>query len=225
MNKITFIKKIQESKEIYTFEFSLDNNIEWVAGQFSVFSFTHDKVEGKKDRAFSIVSIVEENKIIFSTKIVASPSSFKKYLLELKVGDKMNMKKPMGKFILNNNEQPLVLIAGGIGITPIRSLIKDIEMNNKKFSYIKIIYSSMEDECTFKEYLDYVDKRIEFVAVDYVCGIQETADLIDSAVNEYKNDALYYISGSPGMINGIKGNIIKKGVKESNIKFDAFIGY
>ncbi len=72
--------------------------------------------------------------MLFSTRIVNNPSNFKTNLLKLKSDDIMTGDSAMGKFNLSEYEKPHCLIAGGIGVSPIRSFLKQIDLfvaNNK----------------------------------------------------------------------------------------------
>ena len=80
-----------------------------------------------RTRPFTLASAPAEKVVKITTRISNDPSEFKKALLELKQGMKISMSGPVGSFYLKDNS-PTLLIAGGIGITPFRSIVKQIEI-------------------------------------------------------------------------------------------------
>ncbi len=87
---------------------------------------THKKIKNGT-KPFTLASAPTEKVVKITTRISNDPSEFKKALLELKQGMTISMSGPVGSFYLKDNS-PTLLIAGGIGITPFRSIIKQLEM-------------------------------------------------------------------------------------------------
>lgn len=222
---IKLINKTQETSDIYTFEFEVDKNIQWKAGQHSIFKFLDKKIEGKKTRAFSVASVQEENKIIFSTRINETPSDFKKHLKELGVGDKLNMMGPFGWFYIKDYEKPMAMIAGGVGIPPIRALIKDIETKKKNPRVVEVFYVDNRGEYAYRKYLESIDEKYAFINVHFISEIKAFEEGIQKFTRKFKNDADYFISGSPNMIKGVKNTLKQQGIKNKNIINDPFYGY
>ena len=83
-----------------------------------------------------------------------APSDFKKAMLELKQGMKISMSGPVGSFYLKD-DSPSILIAGGIGITPFRSMLKQIEAEgNGVGNKIHLLYMDSKKSFIFKDELD-----------------------------------------------------------------------
>ena len=165
-SNIKLINKIQETSNIYSFEFEVNENVDWKAGQHGIFKFEDKKVNGKKFRAFSVASIKAENKIIFSTRISDEPSDFKKYLRTMNIGDKLKMTGPFGGFYIKDYEKPMAMIAGGVGIPPIRALLKEIESSGKKPRAVEVLYMDSKEEYAYKEYLESLDKKYEYIKLN-----------------------------------------------------------
>ena len=98
------------------------NNFEYKPGQHARIEFNIDDPENGNARPLSIASSPTENFLLFSTKI--SRTLFKQKIGSLKVGDKIKIKGPMGVFVLDENAKNIVILGGGIGITPFRDMIK-----------------------------------------------------------------------------------------------------
>lgn len=87
-----------------------------------MFTITHKKIKNPT-RPFTLASAPTENIIKVTMKITDNASDFKKAMLELNKGMKISMSGPVGSFYLKD-DRPTILIAGGIGITPFRSILK-----------------------------------------------------------------------------------------------------
>jgi ferredoxin-NADP reductase/nitrite reductase/ring-hydroxylating ferredoxin subunit len=97
----------------------------YTAGQFAFFDIggVYNDPEGPV-RHFSIASSPTENFIMTSTRIRDTP--YKKRLSTLEVRTKVKVRGPEGKFVLHHEDysKTAVLLSGGIGVTPFRSMIK-----------------------------------------------------------------------------------------------------
>lgn len=220
-NKITFIERIDEENDTYSFIFEIPKNIQWEAGQHGVFTMPGKKVQGRKWRAFSIASAHQEGVIRIATHISEDPSDFKSKLLALTPGDTVTMRGPFGEFHLGKTKHA-VGVAGGIGITPLRSIACEIANDIKTGVTLDLIYAgkdgsfAFEDDC--KNFANHPNLNII-----YVNSPDEVNKALDDKVAEYRNEATYYVSGSPGMVGAIKSSLSKQGV--INIISDPFGGY
>lgn len=210
-------KKVGE--DYYIFDFDMPKNIQYVEGQYGVFMHVDKTIDGRKVRAFSVASSLNEDCFKIATKIVESPSDFKAKMLELKPGDQMTFDGPMGSFTLEK-EYHVVLIAGGIGITPIRSIVKQIE-EIKLHKAVELVYAEPREIYPFNDDFE----SLSFLDVHYVSTVENTKIAVADATKKYLNSAYYYISGSPSFVNGITEQIKEYGIDASHIKFDRFNGY
>jgi len=211
------VQKVGE--DYYLFDFSVPKELNFKTGQYGAFMHVDKAVEGKKVRAFSIASTPNEKAFKVGTKITDDPSDFKKKMLELKVGDLMSFTGPMGKFLLKEKPNS-VFIAGGIGITPIRGLIKQLEEEKTKDEAI-LIYSEARGIYPYKDEFD----NLGFLNSYYKSTRENTQEIIDEVSLKYVNNANYYVAGSPGFVQGIKEQLLNNQVLESNVLFDRFPGY
>jgi len=224
--KITLKEVKQETSDIYSFIFDKPDDLSWIPGQHGVYKFTDKEVkEGKDFRIYSFASTPEEKIILFSTRITEDPSDFKKNLLDLKPGDVMTVDGPMGKFTIKDYNKPSLIMAGGIGITPIRSLVKDIHSKSKEVNDLKVLYSDDRGEFAFTDALREAGENSKGLEVVFISDRDEFTDKIDAYAKEKKNDSLYYISGTPGMTSFFTEKLTGFGVDEDNIITDTFMGY
>ena len=206
-------------EDYYLFDFSVPKELVFKEGQYGVFMHVNKEIEGRKVRAFSIASSNSEKVFKVGTKITRNPSDFKKKMLELKIGDTMTFTGPMGDFILNL-EHHSVFIAGGIGITPIRGIIKQMEAININKEAV-LIYSEPRSVYPYQDDFD----KIVFLDNYYKNGIDNTKVAIDEVSLKYLNNAIYYVAGSPGFVKGIKEQLINNKIDITKILFDRFPGY
>src|SRR5437867_2442486 len=96
--------------------------------------------EKGNSRSFSIASSPDDPLLLIATRLTGS--AFKRSLSEISLGTRVDVQGPMGSFLLPRDAtRPLVLIAGGIGITPFRSMIKTVT-EQKMPHRLTLIYSN-----------------------------------------------------------------------------------
>ncbi len=120
--QLSLIASRDEVDNVRTFIFET-GNLEWVAGQFQAYRLPQvGGTDEENERWFTISSAPVEGTINISTRISASP--FEKALNSLKPGDEITTHGLGGKFVWEeDDENPVVLVAAGIGITPFRSIL------------------------------------------------------------------------------------------------------
>lgn len=223
LNRRTLILQeiIQESEEIFSFIFKPKKPCVWKAGQHGIFFFTDKKIQGKWWRAFSIASSSHEGVIRISTIIKSEPSNFKKNLKAMKPGEELIMHGPFGEFHTSNKISRIIGIAGGIGITPFRALIKDISLGVITDTKLTLIYSAI-GTYTFKQELD-TTLTHPAVSIIYTSTPEEVNSALSLQIDEHGNSASYFISGSPGMIGALRKTLKQQGIR--HIVNDSFKGY
>lgn len=219
--KLVFKERIQESEEIYSFIFVPAHRLTWKAGQHGIFLFPQSPWKGRFWRAFSIASSSQEGVIRISTIIKKEHSEFKERLLQLQRGDTLIMHGPFGEFHAANHISRIIGIAGGIGITPFRALVKDIVNGVIPHTTLTLIYSAI-GPYTFKEELDTLAQHPS-VEIIYTQTPEEVNAALDAQIAMHGNSASYFISGSPGMIKALRTSCKSKGIR--HIVNDPFRGY
>lgn len=219
--KLVFIGSYKESEDVYTFVFEKEKDFSWKAGQHGLFSITHKKIKNPT-KPLTIASAPSENVVRLTTKIKDNPSDFKKAMLEIKQGMTMSMSGPLGSLNVND-ERPTILIAGGMGITPFRSIVKQMEAkgdgNNKP---IHLLYLDSEKSYLFKDELDANNASINIMYYDSRDNLLQE---IDKFSKLYQNNGQYMIAGPKSMVDSISSYLQNKSISKKNIKKDAFYGY
>ncbi|MFD1779071.1 FAD-dependent oxidoreductase [Fredinandcohnia salidurans] len=219
--QLVFIESYKESDDVYTFVFEKEKNLTWKAGQHGLFSITHKKVKNPT-KPFTIAAAPSENVLKLTMKINDNPSDFKKEMLELKQGMTIGMSGPLGSFNVND-DRPTVLIAGGIGITPFRSIVKEIEAEGKgNKKPIHLLYMDSEKSYLFKDELDANNASISTTYLDSRDNLHQE---INKLANLYQNNVQYLIAGPKSMVDSISSYLQNNSISKKNIKKDAFYGY
>lgn len=233
--KVDDTKKI--GKDIYEFNFPLRKNLNFIPGQYMEWTLSHRNTDSRGNRRyFTIASSPTEDSLKIGVKIYPDGSSFKKSLLEKEDKKAIVAAQLGGSFILpKDKNKKLVFIAGGIGVTPFRSIVKYLVDKGEKRD-ITIFYSNRNvEEIVYKDIFDEAEKlNIKtFYNLTDLQNIPEnwqgekgriTGDLIKENVKDHK-ERIFYISGPQEMVDGFKKIIKELGVKNYNIKTDYFPGY
>ena len=223
---LSFVEHKHEVDDIHTFKFKTDRKYIWKPGQHGLFTIPSRKLEGGSFRGFSLASTPDENIMMISTRISDQPSSFKQVLLSMKQGDTIVMRGPFGPFYIDKPLIPAVCIAGGIGITPYRSIIS-AAVNNSTFAStpIELFYIDSRKTFVYKDYFDTLLVENKLIKINYLSDKEELANAIDASMKKHNNAAIYYLSGPPGMIKQLKEKLINQGIKKKNIRHEMFLGY
>jgi predicted ferric reductase len=222
--ELSFLESYKESDDVYTFLFEKESNLTWKAGQHGLFTITHKKIKNPT-KPFSVASAPTENVLKLTMKIDDHPSDFKKAMLELKQGMKVSMSGPVGSFYLKEDTTPTILIAGGIGITPFRSIVKQIEGERKSIEKpIHLLYMDSKKSYLYKKELDSIANNTP-ISITYLDSRDDLHQEVDKFATLYNNNAKYFIAGPKSMVNSIFTYLQNKEIQKRNIKKDAFFGY
>ncbi len=225
---LTFTERIQNTTDCYSFYFKPQNPITWKAGQHATFTILHDNPDDRGiNRFFTIASAPHEGFLMVTTRYAGENSStFKKAMMGLEKGHDISVLGPQGEFIVEDFSKSYVFIAGGIGITPFRSILSDLDFRNKISDMeIFLIYNNRNNEIVFKDDFDILANNYNKFKVRYVINPEVcTVELIRVAVPYYM-DKSYYISGPPGMVKAIEEALMADGIPEVQLKRDFFPGY
>lgn len=219
---IEFVKATNVFEDYYEIELKKPKNMTWEAGMHGIFTLPKKKINGKKFRGFSIASVPGENNILLGTRSGVNMSNFKKELLHMKQGEIVSLRGPFGWFTIRDETSPLVFIALGVGITPIRALL--LSLDNQTSREVNLVYSANRN-FMFKEMIDQIVNRNDHMNAKYVDTLEDTKAAYLKLALKHKNEAYYYISGHPKGINSIKKVLRKEGIKKTRIINDPFLGY
>lgn len=222
--KLRFITKKSEVPGVCSFIFDPSEPIPWQPGQYMhyVLPSPHPDERGV-ERWFTISSAPFEKHIAITTRFDGEKvSSFKGTLRNLEPGDEIEADGPKGRFILNDDYDHHILIAGGIGITPYRSMLAQLahEVNDKN---ICLLYANRDKYFVFDEELAEYAKKLPNLTVEKFAGSKIELANLAPFINEQK--ALFYLSGPRPMVEAYESLLKEQGVAEERLKTDYFPGY
>jgi ferredoxin-NADP reductase len=197
----------------------------------------HDNPDVRgKVRTFTLSSSPTEDMIMITTK--RGPSSFKKALFDLQVGSVIDARDPSGLFTFGPREAgPVLFIAGGIGITPYRSMIRYALDTNLQHRMTLLYAAQTPDDFVFRQELLAWEKNLSHLSVLYTVTKPDSSQStwtgrvgrIDEPhlKNYIKNNspALYYISGPGNMVDAMISTLVRIGVASETMLFEKFSGY
>jgi ferredoxin-NADP reductase len=235
---LTLKQKVRLAPDVYDFIFKSDKKFSFTPGQYLEWTLAHKGPDSRGNRRyFTIASSPTEDEIIMGVKFYPGPSSFKKSLLSMKPGEQIAAGQLAGDFTLKNDPgQKLVFIAGGIGVTPFRSMVKNLIDKNEKRP-ITIFYANKNPEdVVYKNIFDEAEKKLGIKTTYTLTGspahgagwngekgrIDE--QMIKNKLPDYK-ERIYYISGPKSMIDSFEKVLDNLGVPGSQIKTDFFPGF
>lgn len=233
--ELALVKKKQEAKDIYSYVFGGQKNLSFQAGQYLEWTLPIAKTDSRGNRRyFTISSSPTENNLMFTIKEPTPRSSFKTGLDHLKPGDKMVAYQLEGSFVLpKNKNQRLAFIAGGIGVTPFRSITKYLIDSNQSRDIVLLYSANNAREFAFTNLFD--GAKEAGVATHYALSADPPANwdglvgpldgrMIKKAVTDYK-ERTFYVSGPYGFVTAAREALLKMGLPESKIITDYFPGY
>ncbi len=188
-------------------------------------------------RYFTIASSPTEEGVGVGVKFYDPPSEFKKSMASLEVGDSIMAGNLAGDFTLpKDTQQRIVFLAGGIGITPFRSMIRELLDRNEQRP-VRLIYANKTvDDIAYKDIFDEAKKRLGIKTVytltdtDAVpAGWHGYRGKVDEAMIKKEvpgyTSCLFYLSGPRSMVSAYEQVLINMDVPIQQIKKDFFPGF
>ncbi len=231
--KLFLVRKEQISDHLYDLVFRPERSFAYQAGQYMEWTMSNVSFNLKGNRRyFTLASSPTEKDIRLGISYHPDyPSAFKEKMLSMKEGESLVADNLAGDFVLPRNpKEKMVFIAGGIGVTPFRSMIKYL-IDKKEQRDIIIFYSVTKNaDLAYQDVIQEAQTNvgIKFIRVITDEKIQDeipskiTVDLIKREIPDYK-ERIFYLSGPPGMVKNFQSLLVKLGVKK--IKTDFFTGY
>jgi len=224
--KARLIEKNYETKDIISFVFKPAESLRWKAGQFIYYKLPHKDPDNRGIiRHFTISSAPYEKNIRLTTKFTKNKgSSFKKALLKLEPGDRLELFAQEGNLTIEDTGSKYIFIAGGIGITPFRAILLDLA-RKRKIGDIVFFYGTDKHNIVFKDLMEELSSRNPGLSVEYVFSPKKIDyKLLEKNIADLY-DKLFLISGPMAMIKKIRDSLVDGGIEEHRIKTDFFSGY
>lgn len=228
------IQKISRTPSIESFRFRLDKKIDFLPGQFLQVIFDPDTSINKELNKYLSFSCSPTRDYIEVTKRLSS-SQFSQKLRDLNAGDEVVFRAPLGKCVYEEGYKKIGFLIGGIGITPVISIIEYIA-EKKLDTDVLLLYSNKTDkDIAFKKELDDWVADNSNIKVFYTVTECEPSDKqcivgrIDKDLLKNKIgdpcDRVLFIFGPPRMVAAMQDLSLGAGFKKDCIKIENFVGY
>ncbi|MEX0877722.1 MAG: hypothetical protein WDZ40_02540 [Candidatus Spechtbacterales bacterium] len=220
----TLSRKEVATPNIENFWFKREKHFNFMPGQYLEYTLEHKRPGGRGSRRFfTIASSPTEEDVLLTTKFSIPGSSFKRKLRSMKKGDRMVAAKISGDFVPPaDTAEKLVFIAGGIGVTPFRSMVKYFIDKNESRDVILLYAVNKKEDAVFRDIFEEAKKRFGMKSVYITERID--ADIIKKEVPDFE-ERTFYISGPEPMVKSIERVLTKIKMPLKRIKRDYFPGY
>jgi ferredoxin-NADP reductase len=236
--KTRLLRKEEIADGTMAFHFVKPGGFAFTAGQFGDFTLINPvetDAEGNI-RGFSLASAPYEGDLMLATRM--RDTAFKRVLRRMEIGTEVSLDAPYGSFTLHNNPRiPAVFLTGGIGATPVRSIVLQAAYDNLPHKII-LFYSNRrpEDAAFLDELMAAQEKNPNYTFVGTMTEMEkstrkwdgETRYINKAMLEKYVDDLtrpIYYVAGPPSMVTAMRKTLNEAGVDDDNIRTEEFSGY
>jgi ferredoxin-NADP reductase len=223
---LTLDHKQAEAGDAVSFFFRAEQPLSWKPGQYLHYALSHPNPDERgQERWFTNAAAPHEGLARITTRLASeNGSSFKRALAALPVGGTIQADPPEGDFTVEDSTGPLVFIAGGIGITPFRSIAADRDHRGLPLP-ITLLYANRTEDTVFREELGSIAARHPEFKISYFIGDRR---IDEQAIREQVPDLAsptFYVSGPEPMVKAFEKMLLGMGVPDDHLKRDDFPGY
>ncbi len=228
----TKVLEVTKSGErTYLLKVEKPTNFDFAAG--SSVTLIVNAPQGVQTRTLSISNSPSDNHLEFAFR--ASDSYFKEALTKLKPGDSISLEKPKAGLKVSP-AAPVVMLAGGIGITPFRGILKKMAEDGIK-NKVTLLYSNRtQDDIMFQNEFDSIAAENPNFRVEYllsrpegswtgVRGRLDNPEYLKPYVSESAPETMYYIVAPLAAVQSIRKTLTDLGVPANRVMVEAFTGY
>lgn len=218
MHQVKLRSKRSVAEDTIAFEFEKPRGFQFIPGQFARIT------QGENTKTFSIASAPYEEILLFAMR--EGSSDFKKSLVNLQTGSKVTISNAMGKFFLHQDKTiPAVFLVGGVGITPVRSILRDSVYRKLKHKFYLFYSNKKLESAPFLQEM----QNIENLNYQFISTFTDIEGYINSAkIKEHIEDTnlpIYYVVGPPKFVQSVVNLLEDLGIDKSKIKKEVFGGY
>lgn len=232
--KAKFVQKIQRTPSVASFRLKPQERIDFIPGQFLQVVFDKDNPNNKDLNKYLSFSASPLKDYIEVTKRI-SQSNFSQRLNNLKIDDEVLLNAPLGSCVFKDDYKKIGFLIGGIGVTPVISIIEYIVEKKLNTDVILFYSNRTEEEIAFKAELDGWQQENSNIKVinavtdcqpkDKNCIFGRIGKELLLERDKYIKERILFIFGPPKMVGGMKSLCLEIGCKEENLKTESFIGY
>ncbi len=237
---LTLKNKERVADNTYNLSFLSNKPCSFSAGQYLEWTLPHKDPDTRGIRRyFTIASAPEDHLIHLGLRWnPEATSSYKKALMELNPGDRIYAGNLAGDFTLpRDTTKKLAFIAGGVGITPFKSMVEHMLHEKSPYDTVLVYASKTADELAYRDIFERALATLPMKLIYVTSDGSETdaqgvahetgfvsQDIIVRNIPDWQ-ERIFYISGPDVMVNACSKTLRTLGVPRSHIKKDYFSGY
>lgn len=236
--KSKLLSRVEVAEGTMAFHFEKPSQFNFKPGQSADLTLSNPPetdAEGNT-RTFSIASSPFENQLMFATRM--RDTAFKRSLKKIPLGTEAKIDSPMGSFTLHKNSaKPAVFLAGGIGITPFISIVRQADHDRLPHKLYLFYSNRSPEDAPFLDTVQMLGKSSPNFQL--VCTMTE----MPRSKREWKGETglitqetlsrhlttlqgpIYYVAGPPAMVAGLRKMLVAANVDEDDIRTEDFAGY
>lgn len=224
--KLILVDKRSETEDVTSFIFRSDAPLKWQAGQFLHYSLPHaDPDDRGVTRYFTIASAPFEGQVMLTTRFAPERgSSFKRALRQLPLGAAVDVGEPDGDFIVGDPGHEHIFIAGGIGVTPFRAILLDLDHRELPIN-ATLLYANRNPDFVYKAEMDRLAARHPRLVVRYLVSPERVIQSSIRGVSAGLAKPIFYVSGPEPFVDALGTLLTGLGVPDGQVKSDFFPGY
>jgi len=221
-------RKITRTPDCFSYRFERPGGLDYLAGQF-FFITLHGAADLRKPFSFS--SSPTEDFVELTTR--PSASDFKKALDALPIGGVVTVEGPFGQFTLREDSRKVAFLSGGIGVTPIRSIVKYVTDEGLDVDIVLLYSNRTATSIPFRDELDAMAKSSQLRVIHCLGEPPEdwqgyrgriTRSVIEAEIPDHA-ERLFYLCGPPGMVDAMRTILAEIGIGRERIVVERFAGY
>ncbi len=230
-------RKTKLSPDTVDFAFAAPNSIAFAPGQYMEWTLDHTRADSRGNRRFfTLASSPTENTLHLGVKFYEQGSTYKRALWRLNRRTTLLAGQIAGDFTLPDDPNTkLVFIAGGIGITPFRSMLKYLVDTKQRRDVVLFYANKTVGDIVYQDVLTEANRKL---GVQTIYTLTDTSsvprnwsghvgridpNMIARAVPDYR-ERIFYLSGPPEMVRSYERMLKRMHVSGRQIKKDFFAG-
>jgi len=236
--KVKLTEKREVAEGTMAFHFEKPEGFVYKAGQcaeWTLINPAETDAEGNT-RLFSFASAPFEDELMVATRM--RDTAFKRVLKAMELGTELSMNAPHGSFTLHSDICfPAVFLTGGIGVTPVRSIVLQAMHDNLPHR-ILVFYSNRrpEDAAFLDELMEIQSSNPNYTFIGTMTEMEassrewhgETGFIDLAMLQKFMADLtlpIYYVDGPPAMVKAMRQILSEADVDKGNIRTEEFSGY
>ena len=226
------IETLQNTPSSRSIRFCRPNGFDYLPGQFIILILKLNGMQGEIGKPLSLSSSPTEDFLEVTKRLTGH--EFSNALLSLKRGDTIRFSGPYGNFTFNGENEKIAMLTGGIGITPLRCMIKYCT-DKGLVTEIYLFYSNrQEDDIPFKDDLAALKAKNQNLTIINTLTRpgpswkgrigRIDANMIKEQLADY-SECVFFISGPEKMVDSMLLVLKEMKIPEKQARKEYFPGY